>query len=99
MNRGKMGAIVLLIGLFLVSGCKLDTGRIMGKNEKPPLIKAQIFFSNGDKLTGYIEGLGVEGNSKVYAGGAALSYIYDKEGKMIGSYNYREVIYIKILKK
>jgi hypothetical protein len=93
----KFAAIFLLILLMLTGGCKFDSGKLIQKNDKPQLIKAQICFSNGDKLTGYVESLGIEGSGQVYVGGSSLNYLYDNNGKTIGSYNYHNVLYIKVL--
>jgi hypothetical protein len=89
--------ILLLILLVLVGGCKLNTAKLLHRDDEPRLIKVQICFANGDKLNGYIKNLGIEDNGKVYVGGSSLNYFYDKNGKVVGSYNYNTVNYIKIL--
>jgi hypothetical protein len=66
-------------------------------NEKPQLTKVEIHFADTNKLVCYVKSLGVEENGQVYVGGASVNYIYDQEGKIIGSYNYQRVDYIKIL--
>ncbi|MEN6462981.1 MAG: hypothetical protein ABFC94_16640 [Syntrophomonas sp.] len=95
----KLVVVFVLMLLMLTGGCKFDSGKLLQKDDKPQLIKVQICFTNGEKLTGYVESLGIEGSDKVYVGGLSLNYLYDKNGKIIGSYNYNGVLYIKILSK
>lgn len=98
MIKSKKIAVVLLLAFLLISGCEFDSSKLIQKKDTPRLIKAEISFANGEKLTGYIDSLGIEGSGKVYVGGSSLNYLYDKNGKIIGSYNYHEVAYIKTLK-
>ncbi|MEN6351147.1 MAG: hypothetical protein ABFD08_17355 [Syntrophomonas sp.] len=93
-------AVFLLSLLFLCSGCNFDPGSLLQsssvQNEDKPF-KAEIVFGENDKIVGYIKSLGIEDDGQVYIGGASLNYLYDKNGNIIGSYNYQKVLYIKIL--
>lgn len=90
---------IMLLFVFLVSGCNFDYHQLFTteKKSEAPLIKAEIHFADAGTVTGYIRGLGVEDIGKVYVGGASLNYLYDQEGNIVGSYNYQRVDYIKIL--
>ncbi len=95
----KRLACFLLLSVLFVSGCDYNYRHLFTgeKKNEAPLIKAEIHFSENDKVTGYIRDLGVEDVGKVYVGGASLNYIYDQDGNIVGSYNYQRVEYIKIL--
>lgn len=98
--RGFIYLLITLVLAFLLSssGCSADFSKWeMKKKSKPELIKVQIVFTDNQSLTGYIKSLGIEEDAKVYVGGASVNYLYDKNGNIIGSYNYQRVLYIKIL--
>lgn len=91
--------VVLLTGLLAAAGCNYDFKQLLqSRQEESPLIKVEIHFANNDNLTTYVKSLGVEKDGEVYVGGASVNYMYDEKGRIIGSYNYTKVEYIKILK-
>lgn len=96
--KRMVAAVLLILLVFSNIGCKLDPGKLLkSDSDKPQLIKAEIHFTDKDILPCYVMSLGVEEKGQVYVGGASLNYIYDKDGNIIGSYNYQRVDYIKIL--
>ncbi len=101
MRVNKYIAAVLLLLLFLpLSGCNYDFSEILGSpsgSSQPELIKAKIYFTDGQSLETYIKDLGIQQDGKVYVGGSSLNYLYDARGNIVGSYNYQRVLYIKII--
>ncbi|SHG55944.1 hypothetical protein SAMN02745221_00461 [Thermosyntropha lipolytica DSM 11003] len=98
--RGFIYLLLTLVLVFLLSssGCSTDfSGLDMKKKPKQELIKVQIVFTDDQSIVGYVKSLGIEEHGKVYVGGSSLNYLYDKNGNIIGSYNYQRVLYIKIL--
>lgn len=91
--------ITLVLTLLLASsGCSADFSTWRAKEKaQPKLIKVRIVFTDNESITGYVKTLGIEEDAKVYVGGASVNYLYDKNGNIIGSYNYQRVLYIKIL--
>ena len=98
-NHKILTVLALLLLMLTTAGCKLDFNQLMQKTQKPEakLIKAEIHFTSKDYTTAYVKSLGVEEDGEVYIGGASVNYIYDQKGKIIGSFNYARVEYIKIL--
>lgn len=97
--KGLM-TFALVCSLLLVSGCNFDAQRLLQSStvaDEEKLFKAEIVFSSNDKIVAYIKSLGIEKNGQVYVGGASLSYLYDAQGNVTGSYNYQKVLYIKII--
>ncbi len=96
-----IAACLLILLSVAASGCKFDISRILGEEDtgaaKAELIKVNIQFTDGEQLEAYIKDLGIEEGGKVYVGGSSLSYLYDVQGNIIGSYNYQRVLYIKII--
>ncbi len=93
-------ACCMITALLLVSGCKFDIQKIVqpsSEKENAPLIKVEIFFTDGERLETYVRSLGIDEEGKVYVGGSSLNYLYDSKGNVVGSYNYQRVLYIKIL--
>lgn len=90
---------LLVVSLTGAAGCALNYKQLLQKAEiqEPELIKVEIFFSKDDHITAFVKSLGVEKDGQVYVGGASLNYVYDAQGRIIGSYNYSKVEYIKIL--
>jgi hypothetical protein len=69
----------------------------MKNQPEPQLIQVELFFTDKETLVTYVKGLGIEEEGKVFAGGSSMNYIYDKEGNVIGAFNYQRLIYAKIL--
>lgn len=91
--------IALLLGLLATAGCE-NYNQLWQKMqpEEPKLIKVEIHFTSDDNTIGYVKSLGVEEDGEIYVGGSSVNYIYDKKGKIVGSFNYARVEYIKIIK-
>lgn len=95
---GRRLAIVLLLGV-LISGCQFDPGRLTrsaGEGDEK-LIRVEIVFTDDQTLIGYVKGLSIAPESKIYVGGSSTNYLYDAEGNIVGAYNYQRVLYMKIL--
>lgn len=100
MYRKRLIIVVLLIVLTIgIAGCNYDYKSIIpgAKNEQILLIKAEIHFNSQEVIDCYIKSLGIDQEADVYTGGSSLNYMYDKSGNIIGSYNYQNVLYIKVL--
>lgn len=99
MNKRTAVWLSLLVLVFLLVGCGLDTSRLTKpvQEDDNQLIKVQIYFTDDQTITGYVKSLGIEPDAKVYVGGSSASYLYDSQGRIVGSYNYQRVLYMKIL--
>lgn len=101
MKKGRL--IVLLsvvITVLLISGCQsFNLQQLIKKdlNPEPVLIKVRIHFDRGDTVDGYVYELGLEQSGKLYSGGSSLSYIYDLQGHVVGSFNYQRVTHMEII--
>lgn len=91
---------LLLIIILNSSGCNWDIQKLIrpqSQEHQKQLIKVQIFFTDDETITGYVKGLGIEENGRVYVGGSSLNYLYDANGTIVGAYNYQRVLYMKII--
>ncbi len=99
MKKRSFISIFFILLMLFTSGCKFDFQQMFQSSkaieEKP--VKVEIIFTDGESLVGYIKSLGIEENGRVYVGGSSLNYLYDKNGNIIGSYNYQRVLYIKLV--
>ena len=88
----------LLTGL-MITGCKLDYQRLWQKTQpvEPELLNVEIHFDNKDVVYGYVKNMGIEADGEVYNGGSSISYIYNKQGKITGSFNYARVEFMKLV--
>lgn len=99
-RRGFALMLIMLLMTLALSGCQnLQIQDLFKKNsnDQPRLISVRIHFDRGDMVEGYVSELGVEKSGKLYAGGSSLSYIYDAQGNVVGSFNYQRVTYMQIL--
>lgn len=100
--KKKIG-VLFLLALLLVSagGCKLEASRLWqaNKSNQPELIKVMIYFTDNQTVIGYVDDLGMDKSSKIYTGGSSVNYLYDKEGKVTGCFNFQRVLYMKILRE
>ena len=92
-------ACLLLVTIIALSGCKLDTSKLIhpSKEKKEQLIKVEIVFTDGEKLVTYLKQLGLESGARVYVGGPSTNYYYDARGNVMGVFNYQRVLYIRLL--
>ncbi|WP_061213758.1 hypothetical protein [Syntrophomonas wolfei] len=100
MSKGRiLGGILLILLLLFNSGCNFEGKRLFQSSSAPEeqLIKVRIVFTDDQELETYIKNLGIDEKGKVYVGGSSLSYFYDANGKVLGSYNYQRVLYIEII--
>jgi len=100
-RANRICAVCLMIMLLLpISGCSYDFSKFLGSSvgsSEAELIKVKIYFTDGESIESYIKDLGIEQDAVVYVGGSSLNYLYDKQGNIVGSYNYQRVLYIKII--
>lgn len=91
--------VIILLLVLIIGGCSFDTESLFKSsgNNKTELIKVEITFTDDQLLTGYVKNLGIEKGSVVYVGGSSLNYLYDKNGNIIGAFNYQRVLYMKII--
>ena len=92
-------ALCLLIVIFAGTGCNFNLSKVLSpkQTQEKELIRVELHFTDNERVTGYIRDLGMDENSRVYNGGSSVNYIYDKEGRVTGSFNYQRLIFIKIL--
>lgn len=98
--RRVITALLLVLLMGGIAGCNFDYQSLVQQTRTPeaPLIKVQIQFTDQKQSICYVKSLGLDKeNAVVYAGGPSLNYMYDRDGNIIGSYNYQRVLYITIL--
>ncbi len=98
-KRQLICTCLLLVTIIALSGCKLDTNKLIhpSKDKQEKLIKVEIIFTDGEKLVTYLKQLGLESNARVYVGGPSTNYYYDARGNVMGAFNYQRVLYIRLL--
>ena len=89
-----LGLILIFAALWKVSGVELTrhNHQLMSN-----LIYARMVFSDNESITGYITGLGIEKDGRLFAGGSSCNYVYDKDGQVVGAFNYQRLLYIEII--
>ncbi|MEQ8201187.1 MAG: hypothetical protein ABRQ24_07185 [Syntrophomonadaceae bacterium] len=100
MSRHKIMLVVLMVLLSLgPAGCGYDYRSLLpgAKTEETALIRVNIHFSDQAEVECYVKSLGVDTEAQVYSGGSSLNYMYDQDGNVMGSYNYHNVLYMKVL--
>lgn len=101
MRRGRviLAALLLLLSLGLV-GCDYDYRALLpgAQTEEVALIRVHIRFTDQAEISSaYVKSLGIDREAQVYSGGPSMNYLYDRDGNIIGSYNYQNVLYITVL--
>jgi hypothetical protein len=100
-NRVKRIVIALFLVFMIVgvAGCNVDYKQLVQKAKSPEeqLIRVEIQFIDQKQNVCYVKSLGMEEKAQFYTGGASSNYMYDRDGKILGSFNYQHVIYMKIL--
>lgn len=91
--------ILFVLASLMVAGCKLDYKQLWQKSQssEPALLNVEIHFANKDVVYGYVKTMGIEDDGRVYNGGSSLSYVYDHQGRIIASFNYARVEYMKLI--
>lgn len=99
MVKKKLAGLIILLLLFGVMGCNIDLSNVISeKDTTADLIKVEINFTDDKTLVGYVKELGIEQKGgKVYVGGSSLNYLYNKDGHVIGVFNYQRVLYMKVI--
>ena len=98
-KRLVLAALMIVLSAGII-GCNFDYRSFIpgARNEELSLIRAEIHFSDNQEVVDcYIKNLGIDQEGNVYSGGSSLNYMYDNSGNVIGSYNYQNVLYIKVL--
>ncbi len=98
-KRQLICTCLLLVTIIALSGCKLDTSKLIHshKENKEQLIKVEIVFTDGETLVAYLKQLRLESDARVYVGGPSSNNYYDARGNVIGVFNYQRVLYIRLL--
>ncbi len=98
MMRKKRVLLPLILLIVLgIGGCGFNIKDYTQRDDRHQLIKVEITFTDDEILTGYVNNLGVDKDGTVYVGGSSLNYLYDKNGNIIGSFNYQRVLYMLIV--
>jgi hypothetical protein len=99
---GRKRAVLAVLLVFMIVGlvgCNVDYKQLVQKtkSQEEQLIRVQIQFTDQQQTVCYVKSLGLEKEGQIYTGGASLNYMYDREGRIIGSFNYQRVLFMKIL--
>ena len=91
--------IVLLLTALSITGCKLEVKQLWQKTQpaEPKLLNVELHFRSSDVVYGYVKSMGIADEGEVYNGGSSLNYIYNEKGKIIGSFNYANLEYMKLV--
>ncbi|NLG31963.1 MAG: hypothetical protein GX550_00400 [Syntrophomonadaceae bacterium] len=98
-TKGLILSMVLILAI-VISGCEMDIKQLPGftrADTQEELIKVDIVFTDGQSLRAYVRSLGINSQSRVFVGGSSVSYFYNQQGEILGSYNYQRVLYMKIV--
>jgi hypothetical protein len=81
------------------AGCNSTLQSLLHKTQTPeqPLIKVHIQFSDQKEATCYVKTLGMEKGAPLYTGGTSSNNMYDRDGNIVGSFNYQHVVYMNVL--
>ncbi len=83
---------------LLAAGCtEIKLPSFTDDDEQPALVKVKIVFRDGEALDGYVRGLAMGEDSKIYIGGATATPVYDAAGNVTGVVNYNQVLYMKVV--
>ena len=99
-RKTRIGLLILLfLAMLMLSGCKLNVQQLWQKTQpkEPAMMNVEMHFANGDVVVGYVKSMGIEEDGLVYNGGSSLSYIYNEQGKIVGSFNYARLEYMKLV--
>jgi hypothetical protein len=97
--RPWLVALVLMSLIMGTSGCSSKIQSLVQKTQSSdqPLIRVQIQFTDQKQTECYVKTLGLEKGASSYNGGASSNNMYDKDGNVVGSFNYQHVIYMSVL--
>lgn len=88
------GLLILLTILWSVSDVELVTKKTFQTEE---LIPVCLVFRDNVSVNAYVKGLGIEQDGIVYAGGSSCNYLFNREGEIMGSFNYQSLLYMLII--
>lgn len=99
MVKKKLAGLLIILLLLGVMGCNTQLKNFVPeKDVTKDLIKVEITFTDDKTLVGYVKELGIEQQGgKVYVGGSSLNYLYNKDGHVIGVFNYQRVLFMRII--
>jgi hypothetical protein len=97
--RSWMAALILILIIGGTAGCNGSIQSLIERTKSPeqPLIRVQIQFTDQKQTTCYVKSLGLEKGAQVYAGGPSSNNMYDRDGNIVGSYNYQHVLYMDVI--
>lgn len=97
--RSLMAALILMVIIVGTAGCSGSIQSFIQNSKSPdqPLIRVQIQFTDQKQTTCYVKTLGLEKGAQVYTGGPSSNNMYDKDGNVVGSFNYQHVLYMNVL--
>jgi hypothetical protein len=98
----KTSIILLFVFLLItlsITGCQLNVQQLWQKAQpaEPELLNVEMHFANGDVVYGYVKSMGIDDEGEVYNGGSSINYFYDQQGRIIGSFNYSRLEYMKLI--
>lgn len=101
MQKIKPYVVALILMLFIggAAGCNGNIRSLLQKTNgtEQPLLKVQIQFTNQAQTICYVKSLGLEKGAQVYTGGPSSNNMYDRDGNIVGSFNYQQVLFMKVL--
>jgi hypothetical protein len=94
-----LAVLVLMLLIGGTSGCSGGIQSLLKNTQSPeqPLIRVQIQFTDQQQTTCYVKSLGLEKTASVYTAGPSSNNMYDRDGNVVGSFNYQHVIYMSVL--
>lgn len=97
-KKAIMSSLLIMLAFGPV-GCGYDYRSLLpgAETNEAALIRVNIRFNDEGEAECYVKSLGIDPEAQVYAGGPSMNYMYDRDGNIIGSYNYQNVLYMKVL--
>jgi len=97
--RPWLVALILMLFIGGMAGCNggLQSLQQITKSPDQPLIRVQIQFTDQRQTVCYVRSLGLEKGAQVYTGGPSSNNMYDRDGNIVGSYNYQHVLYMNVI--
>ena len=102
MRKLRTLIVVLILALFMGGTAGCDSSSIQSilqktKSSEQPLIRVQIQFTDQKETICYVKSLGLEKGAPVYTGGPSSNNMYDRDGNIVGSFNYQHVLFMNVL--
>jgi hypothetical protein len=98
-KSGWIPVILVLVLMLGSAGCSSNYQELWARtqNQEEPLLRVKIQFTNQREAVCYVKSLGLENSARVYQGGSSTNYMYDRDGQIIGSFNYQQVLFMNII--